>query len=289
MLLTQEMRSRLDRLALHPRGRVQALWSGGHASVRKGESLDFADYRPYVPGDDFRKIDHNLWARLGQVLIRQYEAEEELPLRLAVDSSASMSLHKKHETAIHLAGMIAYLTLSGGDRVQPVSTPGPAGRPVAIGPSGRHVSSWPVIERWLESLEATGRAPLSPAIRSLIGGSPTRGPVVLISDLFDDEWERALDSLFAGAGGLVLHLLAREELSPDFAGDLRLRDIEKGSVVDISTSEEVMSTYRTSLDSFVAEAASRARRAGLDYLLVEAGAAATETALRALLSAGVVR
>jgi uncharacterized protein (DUF58 family) len=107
MLLSPELRSRLDRLALSPRGRVRALWSGGHASVRKGESLDFADYRPYVPGDDFRKIDHNLWARLGQVLIRQYEAEEELPLRLAIDTSASMSLHRKHETALELAAMIA--------------------------------------------------------------------------------------------------------------------------------------------------------------------------------------
>lgn len=289
MLLPPELRGRLDRLALSPRGRVQALWSGGHASVRKGESLDFADYRPYVPGDDFRKIDHNLWARLGQVLVRQYEAEEELPLRLAVDSSASMSLHRKHETALELAAMITYLTLSGGDRVQPVSMPGPGGRPLAVGPSGRHVSAWPAIERWLESLEAAGRAPLSPAIRSLIGGSPTRGPVVLISDLFDDEWERALDSLFIGAGGLVLHVLAREELSPEFAGDLRLRDIEVGSVVDISTSQEVLSTYRKSLDEFVTGAADRSRRAGLDYLLVESAAEAAEMALRALLSAGVVR
>jgi uncharacterized protein (DUF58 family) len=289
MLLAPEVRSRLERLALAPRGRVQALWSGGHASVRKGESLDFADYRPYVPGDDFRKIDHNLWARLGQVLIRQYEAEEELPLRLAIDSSASMSLHRKHETALELAAMVAYLTLSGRDRVQPVSVPGPGGRMIAVGPSGRHVSAWPDIERWLESLEPAGRAPLSPAIRSLVGGSPTRGPVVLISDLFDDEWERALDSLFVGAGGLVLHVLAREELSPEFAGDLRLRDIEMGSVVDISTSAHVINGYRASLDEFVAGAANRARRAGLDYLLVEAGADAVEMALRALLSAGVVR
>jgi hypothetical protein len=257
--------------------------------VRKGESLDFADYRPYVPGDDFRKIDHNLWARLGQVLIRQYEAEEELPLRLVVDSSASMSLHEKHETALQLAAMIAYLALSGADRVQPASMPGPAGRPVVIGPSGSHASSWPIVERWLEGLEAAGRAPLSPAIRSLIGGSPTRGPVVLISDLFDDEWERALDALFVGGGGLVLHVLGREELSPGFAGDLRLRDIETGAVVDISTSEEVLISYQTSLDEFVAGAAIRARRAGLDYLLVEAGPDAAETTLKTLLSAGVVR
>lgn len=289
MLLSPDMRSRLDRLALSTRGRVQALWAGGHASMRKGESLDFADYRPYVAGDDFRKIDHNLWARLGQVLIRQYEAEEELPLRLVVDVSASMSLHDKHRAALELAAMVAYLTLSGGDRVLPAVTPGPADRQVLAGPSGRHVSAWPQIERWLEAREPGGRAPLAPAMRSLIGGSPTRGPVVLISDLLDQEWERALDTLSVGAGGLVLHVLGRLELDPDLTGDLRLRDIETGDEVDVSTSADTLRTYRRTLEAFVSGAAGRARRAGLDYLLVEAGPDAAETALTALLTSGAVR
>jgi uncharacterized protein (DUF58 family) len=60
MLLTAELRGRLERLSLITRRRVIAQWSGRHASRHKGESLDFADYRPYVPGDDFRRIDHNL-------------------------------------------------------------------------------------------------------------------------------------------------------------------------------------------------------------------------------------
>jgi uncharacterized protein (DUF58 family) len=268
---------------------VQALWAGGHASTRKGESLDFADYRPYVPGDDFRKIDHNLWARLGQVLIRQYEAEEELPLRLVVDVSASMSLHGKHDAALQLAAVVAYLTLSGGDRVRPAATPGVDGRPVLHGPAGRHVSSWPQIERWLESLAPGGRAPLTPAIRGLIGDSPTRGPVVLISDLFDDEWQRALDSLSVGSGGLVLHVLGSEELAPGVAGDLRLRDIETGAEVDVSTSAQTLRAYRASLEGFLEGAAGRSRRAGLDYLLVEAGPHAAETALGSLLASGTVK
>ena len=289
MLLPPDLRSRLDRLSLSTRGRVQALWAGGHASVRKGESLDFADYRPYVPGDDFRKIDHNLWARLGQVLIRQYEAEEELPLRLVIDASASMSLHGKHDTAVRLAAVVAYLTLASGDRVQPSVTPGPDGRAALNGPVGRHSSTWPQLERWLESLVPAGQAPLTPAVRSLIGGSPTRGPLVLISDLFDDEWERALDSLSVAAGGIVFHVLGSQELDPHVSGDLRLRDIETGNEIDVSTSAETLRLYRTELERFVEAAAGRAKRAGLDYLLVEAGPSAAETALTALLASGAVR
>ena len=79
MLLEAELRGRLERLSLRSRRRVTAQWSGRHSSRHKGESLDFADYREYVPGDDFRRIDHNLWARLGVLLVRQFEAEEELP------------------------------------------------------------------------------------------------------------------------------------------------------------------------------------------------------------------
>ncbi|MGH8874862.1 MAG: DUF58 domain-containing protein, partial [Acidimicrobiia bacterium] len=88
MLLSADLRERLERLALRSRFRVRGQWSGRHTSVRKGESLDFADYREYVPGDDFRRIDHHLWARLGVLLVRRFEAEEELPVKVAVDTSA---------------------------------------------------------------------------------------------------------------------------------------------------------------------------------------------------------
>ena len=116
--LTAELRGRLERLSLRSRRRVTAQWSGRHSSRHKGESLDFADYREYVPGDDFRRIDHNLWARLGVLLVRQFEAEEELPLKVVIDTSASMGFYRKLEVGKVLAGMMAYLGLAGGDRVQ---------------------------------------------------------------------------------------------------------------------------------------------------------------------------
>ena len=107
MLLDAELRGRLERLSLQSRRRVTAQWSGRHSSRHKGESLDFADYREYVPGDDFRRIDHNLWARLGVLLVRQFEAEEELPLKVVVDTSASMGFYRKLETAQRLAAMMS--------------------------------------------------------------------------------------------------------------------------------------------------------------------------------------
>jgi uncharacterized protein (DUF58 family) len=289
VLLSPEVRARLEQLSLVSRRRVRAQWAGRHASSAKGESLDFADYREYVPGDDFRRIDHNLWARLGQVLVRQFEAEEELPVRLVIDVSRSMTFYDKGAVSRTLAGMITYLALASGDRVIPHAVPGRADRLLEQGPTGRHLSAWPLIERWIESLPAGGSTPIAPVLRSLIGGARTRGSVVLVSDLLDAEWERALDGMGTGAGGIVIQVLGSEELAPELAGDIRLVDSETGSDVMMSTSEETMRAYRQALERFVEGVAGRARRAGLDYVLVPAGTDAADHMLEALATAGALR
>lgn len=281
MLLTAELRSRLERLSLVTRRRVVAQWAGRHSSRHKGESLDFADYREYVPGDDYRRIDHNLWARLGVLLVRQFEAEEELPLRVVLDASASMGFYRKLEVGKVLAGMIAYLGLAGGDRVQVYALAGGGAHELRVGPTGRHLSRWPQLEAWLEAITPGGGGELAPALRRLAGQGISRGALVLVSDLLSPDFGAALDGLGVGAGGVVLHLLAGEELDPSLAGDLRLADSESAAEVEVSTSEEAMRRYRKALEDFASEAAGRARRAGLDYVLV----AATEDAPMEVLGA----
>lgn len=282
MILPPELRARLERLSIKSRRRVSAQWSGRHTSRHKGESLDFADYREYAPGDDFRRIDHNLWARLGVLLVRQYEAEEELPLRVVLDTSRSMAFYDKFEIARVLAGMIAYLGLAGGDRVQMFAIPGAAGRTLHAGPAGRHLSHWPRLEAWLETLVADGGEPLAPHLRRLAGEGPVRGSLVLVSDLLTPDWQSALDGLGVGAGGVVLHVLGSGELEPDLAGDLRLADGETGGELPVSTSEDTMRRYREALERFAVEAAGRARRSGLDYVLVPAVPEAPYQVLSAL-------
>lgn len=286
MLLEPRLRARLERLALGVRGRVTAQWAGRHSSTRLGESLDFADYRPYQPGDDYRRIDHNLRARLGVVMVRQYEAEQELPIEVVADLSGSMSLYGKADAARRVTAMIAYLGLAAGDRVRLWSIPGDGGRSEAQGPSGRHLSVWPRLENWLEERPVAGEAGLRHVGRRLAGSG---GSVVLVSDLLMAEWSEVIDGLAATAGGLVLHLLAPEELDPSLAGDLDLVDVESGQRVAVSTSEDVMRRYRRAVEDFATEASRRARRAGLDYLLVEASPGAEERALEGLARREIVR
>lgn len=286
MLLEPKLRARLERLALGVRGRVTAQWAGRHSSTRLGESLDFADYRPYQPGDDYRRIDHNLRARLGVVMVRQFEAEQELPVDVVVDLSGSMGLHGKDDTARRLAAVVTYMALAAGDRVRLWTVPGVDGRPATQGPVGRHLSSWPRMEAWLEAAPVGGPGTLQHMGRRLAGSG---GSVVVVSDLLMDDWSETLDRLVAAAGGLVLHVLAPEELDPRIAGDLDLIDVESGARVPVSTGEQVLNDYRRAVEEFALGASRRARRAGLDYLLVEAGPGAAERALEGLARREIVR
>ncbi len=288
MLLSPELRARVEQVSLVSKHRIRASYAGRHSSKRKGESLDFADFRPYVPGDDYRRIDQALYARLGQLVIREFEAEDELSVRVVVDLSASMDLFGKHNSARQLAALVAYLALAAGDRVELFCVPGPH-RPLEPGPVGHHLSAWPRLETWLETIPTGGAVPLAPVLRGLVGSSKVRGATVIVSDLLDSEWERALDGLVLGAGGIVIQVLAPEELEPDLIGDLRLVDVETGAETMISTSEDTRRRYREVLEAFVSGVAGRARKAGLDYLLVPSVGDAAERALAALATEGVVR
>lgn len=286
MLLEPRLRARLERLSLGVHGRVTAQWAGRHTSTRLGESLDFADYRPYQPGDDYRRIDHNLRARLGVVMIRQFEAEQELPVDVVVDLSASTGLHGKDDSVRRLAAMVTYMGLAAGERVRLWAVPGDGDRSEIQGPTGRHLAAWPLLETWLETRPVGGPGSLEPLGRLLAGSG---GAIVLISDLLMEGWSEVVDSFAAAAGGLVLHVLAPEELDPQLAGDLELIDVEFGTRVPVSTGEEVLRRYREAVEAFALDAARRSRRAGLDYLLVEAGEGAAERALDGLARREVVR
>ena len=93
MLVSTGLRERIGRFCLTARGRVRSPHGGRHSSHHKGESIDFVDFREYTPGDDYRRIDHLLWARVGTPLIREFEAERELSVRVVVDRAPSMGFH----------------------------------------------------------------------------------------------------------------------------------------------------------------------------------------------------
>lgn len=271
MILAADLRSRLERLSLQSSHRIRGSRVGRHRSLNLGESLDFADYRPYTVGDDYRRIDHNLRARLGVTLVRLFDAEEEMPVRLVVDASGSMGLYGKMDAARLAAGMVGYVALARGDRVLPISIPGKSDRPFDTGPRGRHATAWPALERWLEALTAEHTARVEAVVRHIAADTAIRGRTVLVTDLLNEGWQGALDTLGVSGGGMVVHTLAHEEIDPDLSGDVVLVDSETGGAVKATASARYLENRRQIVQEFVDEAATRARRAGLDYVLVVVG------------------
>lgn len=237
--------ARLRRLRLVTRRRVDGRYAGAHPSRRHGTSLEFADYRPYVPGDDPRWVDAHAYARLGRLLTKRFEAEFEAALRVVVDTSASMGFGAKPAGLRMVAAGLATVALGGGDRVRVLL----AGERLDPGPWLRGSRGLALAQQRLAAVSPGGTADLAAAVRRARADGPP-GPVVLLSDLLFDGWEQVVAEVARGDGVLV-HLLGRTDLDPDVRGDLRLVDAETGAEVEVAVSERTLADHAAARDAWL--------------------------------------
>lgn len=292
-LLPPRLLAQLERLQLVTRRRLAGRFGGEHRSPAFGSSVDFADYRDYHPGDDFRRIDYPLYARTGSLFIRLFEAEDEITVRLVVDRSASMGMHGKLDQAVRLAAAIGFIALVRRDSVVLHTLPS-AGEHGAPGLTahrryaGRHATS--ALFGHLASLDAAGPSDLLGAARDVLAQRGRAGATVLISDLLSDGWSTAVDRLAAAGGDTtVLHVLSAEELRPDLRGDLSMVDVETGQEVPASLSPAALADYATQVDAWLAETAAHCRGRGATYVRVLADEPPEDVLLASWLEAGVLR
>ncbi len=301
MLVESILRS-LNGLRFVPQRRRPGVTTGERRSPRRGRSLEFADYRDYTPGDDPRRVDWNVYARLERPYIKLYEDEEDLTVHVLLDSSPSMQWREENEQAspkwncaAQLAMAMCYIALTSGDRlVIETSTKarfGPKRGATAIS------SFIEFIEREALPAEvADGRVPANRVTqvthlnswwkRYALDAKP--GLCVIISDFLDPEgYVEGLNAL--GAGRLdvnILHTLSTAELDPEFSGDLRLRDIETAAAQDISLDDALITQYRRRLNQFTTELADFCRRRGGKYHLINTSESAEKIILRDLRKEG---
>lgn len=253
--------ARLSTLRLTTRGRRTSHLAGAHASRRAGVSLEFLDYRSYLPGDDFRYIDWNAFGRLDRLLVRSFVHESDMPVYLLVDLSASMSLGSpsKADYAAGLAAALAYVGLRGLDRVglylfsRTLHPPLPPVRGMAQ--MGR------ILER-LQTDDPRGQTSIDDALQQFAATVSEGGLVILISDFFSPGGrERGLDALARhGHDVVVVHVLAREEVEPKSSGRTQFVDVETGRNVTLAVGDETLAEYRERLAAFRLELAATLRR-----------------------------
>jgi uncharacterized protein (DUF58 family) len=284
-LLSPRLLARLERLQLGTRRRLEGRFSGEHRSARYGSSLDFADYRDYHPGDDFRRIDYSLYARTDQLFIRLFEAEDDLVVRLVVDRSTSMGFHDKLTMATRLAAALGFVALTRRDAVSLQTFP-PAAAPRRF--TGRHGTN--VLFNALSALQADGGTDLDAAVSDVIGRAGPPGLTVVISDLLSPSWETALDRLPAARGALaIVHVLAREELVPTLIGDLEIEDSETGEQVAVSLAADTIKRYQQETEAWLERVAARCHRRGIAYSRVLADDDVETVLLRGWRNEGLLR
>jgi uncharacterized protein (DUF58 family) len=263
-LLEPALLRRLEALALLVRRAVKGQMGGERRSMSRGRSPEFADFRNYTPGDDFRLIDWNAYARLDRFMLRLFVAEEELPLSLFLDLSGSMDwgAPNKARTAKRLAAALAYIALSSLDRVRlTIFADGPAsgGAPYR----GRHAAQ--ELFARIDSFATGGATDYAKLVAPISRQRP--GMSILITDgLGESAIEPAIAALHqARQEGAVLQLLAPQEVAPDWTGDARLRDAETGVEREFTGTPATLAAYRTALASRTDEIQRITQRRGLRY------------------------
>lgn len=253
--------------------------------MRHGSSVDFADYRQYVPGDDFRRIDYFLYARLDVLLVKLFEAEEDLHLRLLLDTSASMAAGGKLDMAKRAAAALGFVALTRRDPVSVHTFPleRPAPRFVGRGAA-------PALFAHLDRLEPGGATPFAAAVSSLLARPGPVGLTVVVSDLLTPEWDGALGRLPSrGADVVVVQVLAPDELHPALSGDLDLVDREGGARVAVSLAPDTVRAYEAAAAAWLDRVAARCRQVGAAYVRLLATDDLESALLGAWRAAGVLR
>jgi len=257
----------LERLLLLMKRPVRGGLKGGRRSVKRGQSVEFADFRDYSLGDDLRQLDWNVLARLEKLFIKLYVEEEDVTISFLIDCSASMAAGKPAKLlfAKRAAAALGYIGLASEDRVAVTALAGRAGRrQVALRGSGR-------VFRLLSALSGMaatdGPTDLLAAARHAGAQLSGRGVVVLISDLLDPAADKVIRELAAtGSELIVLHVLSPEELEPELEGDMRLVDVESGDGLDVTVDLATVDDYRARLAAWQEAFADLAARRGASYV-----------------------
>ena len=256
-LLSPELLRRLEQLQLLARRRARSNLRGERRSRARGLSVEFADHRAYAPGDDLRYLDWNLYGRLDRLFLKLYEEERELPVRLFLDASESMTFGDpvKFDFARRVAAAVGYVALCGFDRVSVLPFPERAEDQAAR--RGLRVvrgrRSALALFQHLEALTAGGPGDFNAALRRGALEARQAGVAVVLSDFLDPTgYEVGLNAL-VGRGFQVhaVQILAPEELAPAAYGDLRLVDAETGAQQEVTFARYRLAAYQQTVRNYV--------------------------------------
>lgn len=300
LLLPEGIRRRFDPLMLYAKTIRSGSMKGERRSVKRGTSIEFADYRDYTPGDDLRKLDWNVYARTDKPYIKLLEDEEDLAVHLLLDISASMNFpnddesesgdteHNKLLFAKRLVAGLAYISLSSGDRLM-ISGLNDRGLE-QFGPSRGRAQTVGML-RYLHGLEANGQTSLNQRLRDYAIRERRAGLLVVVTDMFNpDGYTEGLNTLLGKGHEIAfIHLLSPDEVNPPLAGDLSLLDSETGTSQEVTVDATMRTVYQQRLTNWLDGIRDDCARKGVHYLMVETDIPFEKVILFEMRKLGIVR
>lgn len=269
--LLPEVVSKLGRIDLKARLVVEGFLTGLHRSPFKGFSVEFAEYRQYMPGDELKRIDWKVYAKTDRFYIREYQEETNLRAYLLLDTSGSMAYKSdkisKLEYASYLAASLAYLLLKQKDSVGLVQFGTKIEKYIPPRQAGAHLT---VLLNTLDKIKPGGETDLSKTFHQLAERIKRRGLVIIFSDLFDAK-EKVIKALrhfrHRKHEVLVFHILDRNEIDFAFAAPLVLKDLESKNELTIDP-RIIRKEYQHTFDDFFNDFRRQCRESRIDYHLI---------------------
>jgi uncharacterized protein (DUF58 family) len=289
-LFDDDFQRRLEMLAIVSRRVFTGRMRAERRSKKKGSGVEFADHRLYVPGDDFRYVDWNVYRRFGRLLVRLYEEEEDLSIYFIVDSSSSMAFGGglKFDQARRLCAALAYVGLANLDRVTLV---GVSDELVARMPTTRGKGRIFKVFAFLRELRAYGTTDLGSSLKTFVAQHKRRGLAILISDLYDPAgFERGINVLrYNKFEPYVLHVVDPRESKPDLRGDVRVYDCETGDERELTVTPKLLTRMREAWTDYRGEIERFCVAHQVPYLPVEVGVPFDELVLTVFRRGGFLR
>lgn len=271
-LLRPEFMARLDNLDFVSRRILQGKLQGERRSKQRGQSVEFADHRPYVAGDDLRFVDWNIYSRLDQLFLKLFLEDQDLTVHVALDLSASMGTGDPAKDLFvkRLSAALGYISLTNNNRVT-VSVLGDGLRHQLPHMRGRHYVS--TLAELLLATPSVGACDFDRSCRQLVQRRSGQGIVVLLSDfLFKEGYESGLRRLVGRHYDVyVLQILSPQEQDPTLGGELQLVDVEDGDIAEISVSPALLTFYRQNVQAYCQQLQQFCQRRRIQHVLADTG------------------
>ena len=267
-LLDPEFMNRLDSLDVMSRKILKGKLQGERRSKRRGQSVEFADHRPYVAGDDLRFVDWNIYGRLEKLFLKLFLEEQDLTVHILADATGSMTLGEPSKELFikKLTAALGYVSLVNNNRVT-ISFFGDGIKAQLANMRGRNYLH--KMAEYLLTTDFEGFSHFDNACRQLVANRAGSGIMIVLSDfLFKEGYDSGMRRLIGRQYDLyAIQVLSREELTPGLTGDLKLLDIEDADTSEITVSSALLKYYKRNLNAFCNELKDFCRQRGAVYVL----------------------